>query len=77
MSDRLYRDLQIRRENFIKIREGLKNVMMTDNYVSLTDIYSLLNFIHELYPGFDMEKIRKDHDLKDLEILAYRILLTL
>jgi hypothetical protein len=61
---------------FRRIKNGLKNVMMTDNYVSITDIHSMLNFIHELYPGFDIEKIREDHDLKDLQILAYRILLT-
>jgi hypothetical protein len=73
---RLYEDLQIDMNRFWRLRINLQKVMMTDNYVSLTDIYSLLNFIHELYPGFDIEKIREDHDLKDLQILAYRILLT-
>jgi len=73
---RLYEDLQIDMNRFRRIKNGLKNVMMTDNYVSITDIHSMLNFIHELYPGFDIEKIREDHDLKDLQILAYRILLT-
>jgi len=73
---RLYEDLQIDMNRFRRIKNGLKNVMMTDNYVSITDIHSMLNFIHELYPGFDLERIKKDYDLKDLKILAYRILLT-
>lgn len=73
---RLFEDLQIDMIRFRQLRKGLKNVMMTDTYVSMTDIYSMLNFIHELYPGFDMDRIKKDHDIKDLKILAYRILLT-
>lgn len=74
--DRLFRDLQSQIPEFKQLKKALQSVMMTDTYISITDIHSMINFIHELYPGFDMDKINKDLDLKDLKILGYRILLS-
>ena len=71
----LYRDLQIDMYKFNRIKKGLENVMMTDNYVGITDVISVKNFINQLYPGFDMDKINKI-DIQELRILCYRILLT-
>jgi hypothetical protein len=72
----VYDDLRYYPYKFNQLKKALQNVMMTNSYISITDIISMTNFIHELYPGYDMDRINKNLDLKDLKILGYRILLT-
>jgi hypothetical protein len=74
-SDRLYHDIQINKENFLEIKKGLERLMMTDTYVSISDVISVKNFINQLYPGFDMDKIN-EISMQEMKILCYRILLT-
>ena len=70
--DRLFRDLQVDMHKFRQIKKALKSVMMTENYLSMTDEQSLKNFIKELYPEIEIDKING----YGIEILGYRILLT-
>jgi hypothetical protein len=60
------------KSKFFKIKHALRNVILTENYISMTDSISLGNFIKQLYPTIDINEM----EIKDLKILGYRILLT-
>lgn len=70
--DTFYSLIKMDHDKLMRIKKTLRNIMMTENYISMTDVVSLSNFIKELYPNMDIEEL----ELKDLKIIGYRILLT-
>lgn len=74
--DSLYSYLFMDKIKFYRIQKALKNIMLTDTYISMVDTISLKNFINKCYPNVLNEEEISNSDLKDMKILGYRILLT-